>query len=353
MKSAPVFRIGRREIGPGHPVYLIAEMSANHHQDYEQAAALVRAAKEAGADAIKLQTYTPDTMTLNLRTSEFEIGAGTIWAGKNLHDLYGEAFTPWEWQPRLKALAESLGLDCFSTPFDATAVDFLEGMGVVAHKIASFELVDLPLIRRVAATGKPVIMSTGMGSLEEINEAVAAFRAAGGRELALLKCTSAYPSRAEDMNLRALPDLAARFDVVAGLSDHTLDLPVPVAAVALGACIIEKHFTLSRAQPGPDSAFSLEPAEFRAMADAVRTTEKALGRAVYELTPKEEASRIFRRSLFVVEDMRAGECFDACNVRCIRPGTGLRPRHLPEILGRRAVRDIARGTPLDWSLLDA
>ncbi len=352
MKSAPAFRIGRREIGPGHPVYLIAEMSANHHQDYQEAAALVRAAKEAGADAIKLQTYTPDTMTLNLRTPEFEIGAGTIWAGKNLHDLYGEAFTPWEWQPRLKALAESLGLDCFSTPFDATAVDFLEDMGVVAHKIASFELVDLPLIRRVAATGKPVIMSTGMGSLEEITEAVATFRAAGGRELALLKCTSAYPSRAEDMNLRALPDLAARFDVVAGLSDHTLDLPVPVAAVALGACIIEKHFTLSRAQSGPDSAFSLEPAEFRAMADAVRVTEKALGRVVYELTPKEEASRIFRRSLFVVEDIRAGDYFDSRNVRCIRPGTGLRPRHLSEILGRRASRDIPRGTPMSWSLLE-
>lgn len=351
MSHTPSFAIGSRRIGPGLPVYIIAEMSANHHQDYEQAAALVRAAKEAGADAIKLQTYTPDTMTLNLRTPEFLIGAGTLWQGQNLYELYGEAYTPWEWQPRLKDLAESLGLDCFSTPFDATAVDFLEAMSVPAHKIASFELVDLPLIRRVAATGKPVIMSTGMGSIEEIAEAVGAFRAAGGRDLALLKCTSAYPSRAEDMNLRTLPDLAERFGVVAGLSDHTLDLPVPVAAVALGACIIEKHFTLSRATPGPDSAFSLEPAEFRAMVEAVRTTEKALGRACYEVSAKEEASRVFRRSLFAVEDVRAGEVFDERNVRCIRPGTGLKPRHLPEVIGRVAARDIARGTPLTWDLV--
>lgn len=351
MSQSPTFTIGSRHIGPGHPVYIIAEMSANHHQDYEQAAALVRAAKEAGADAIKLQTYTADTMTLNLRTPEFRIGAGTIWEGKNLHELYGEAYTPWEWQPKLKELAESLGLDCFSTPFDASAVDFLEAMAVPAHKIASFELVDLPLIRRVAATGKPVIMSTGMGTLEEVGEAVAAFREAGGRELALLKCTSAYPSRAEDMNLLTLPDLAERFGVVAGLSDHTLDLPVPVAAVALGACIIEKHFTLSRNEPGPDSAFSLEPAEFRAMVDAVRTTEKALGRVSYAISTKEEASRIFRRSLFVVEDVRAGQPFDTRNVRCIRPGTGMKPRHLSEVLGGVATRDIPRGTPLAWDLV--
>jgi pseudaminic acid synthase len=353
MNSTPSFAIGGRPIGPGHPVYIIAEMSANHHHDYAQAAALVHAAKDAGADAIKLQTYTPDTMTLNLRTPEFQIGEGTIWAGKNLHELYGEAYTPWDWHPRIKALADELGLDCFSTPFDATAVDFLETLNVPAHKIASFELVDLPLIRRVAATGKPVIMSTGMGSLEEITEAVEAFRSAGGRDLALLKCTSAYPSLAEDMHLRTLPDLASRFGVVAGLSDHTLELPVPVTAVALGACIIEKHFTLSRSTPGPDSAFSLEPAEFRAMVDAVRSTEKALGRVSYTLSPKEEASRVFRRSLFVVEDLKAGQLFDETNVRCIRPGSGLRPRHLPEILGRRASRDIPRGTPVDWSLLAA
>ena len=345
------FAIAGRPIGPGHPVYVIAEMSANHNQDYEQAAAIVRAAKDAGADAIKLQTYTPDTMTLDLRTPVFQIGQGTIWEGKNLYELYGEACTPWDWQPRLKRLAESLGLHCFSTPFDASSVDFLEAMDVPAHKIASFELVDLPLVRRVARTGKPVIMSTGMGSLDEVVEAVNAFRDAGGKQLALLKCTSAYPSKPEDMNLRTIPDLATRFGLCAGLSDHTLDITVPVAAVALGACIIEKHFTLSRATPGPDSAFSLEPAEFRAMVDAVRTTERALGRVAYAMSPKEEASRIFRRSLFVVRDLRPGEVFSEDNVRCIRPGCGLLPRHLPEVLGRKASREIARGTPLDWNLV--
>ena len=345
------FTINGRAIGPGHPAYIIAEMSANHNQDYAQAAALVHAAKDAGADAIKLQTYTPDTMTLDLRTPLFQVGKGTIWEGRNLHELYAEASTPWEWQPRLKQLAESLGLDCFSTPFDFTAVDFLEAMNVPAHKIASFELVDLALIRRVAQTGKPVIMSTGMSSLAEIDEAVRTFREAGGAQLALLKCTSAYPSPPEDMNLRTIPHLAEAFGVVAGLSDHTLGIAVPVAAVALGACIIEKHFTISRATPGPDSAFSLEPAEFKALVDAVRDAEKALGRVNYELSAKEDASRVFRRSLFIVADVRAGEILTAENVRCIRPGYGLAPRHLPVVLGRKAARDLPRGTPLDWSLL--
>jgi N-acetylneuraminate synthase len=326
-------------------------MSANHHHDYAQAAALVRAAKDAGADAVKLQTYTPDTMTLRLDTEVFRIGAGTLWAGRNLHDLYGEACTPWEWQPALKRLAEELGLDCFSTPFDATAVDFLETMSVPAHKIASFELVDLPLIRRIAATGKPTILSTGMGSLEEISDALAAFREAGGRDIALLKCTSAYPARAEDMNLRTLADLSERFGVPVGLSDHTLAPTVPVVAVALGACIIEKHLTISRATPGPDSPFSLEPGEFREMVDAVRTAEKALGSVSYSASDKEQASRVFRRSLFVVEPMKAGEVFDERNVRCIRPGYGLLPKHLPEVLGRRAACDIPAGTPVAWDLL--
>ncbi len=347
----PTFSILGREIGPGRPVYIIAEMSANHNQDFTQAAAIVRAAKEAGADAIKLQTYTPDTMTLNLRTPDFIVGAGTIWAGRNLHELYGEACTPWDWQPRLKALAEELGLHCFSTPFDFSAVEFLEKMDVPAHKIASFELVDLPLIRRVAQTGKPTIMSTGMATLAEIDDAVRAFREAGGTQLALLKCTSAYPSPPEEMNLRTIPHLAQAFGVVAGLSDHTMDVAVPVAAVALGACIVEKHFTLSRDVAGPDSAFSLEPAEFRAMVQAVRATEGALGRVNYEMATKEKASRVFRRSLFVVEDVKAGEEFTALNVRCIRPGYGLLPKNLPEVLGRKASRDIARGTPVQWELV--
>jgi pseudaminic acid synthase len=345
------FDINGRTIGADSPAYIIAELSANHHHDFDQAVAIVRAAKESGADAIKLQTYTPDTMTINERSPVFQIGKGTIWEGKNLHDLYGEAYTPWEWQPKLKQVANELGLDCFSTPFDFSAVDFLEAMDVPAHKIASFELVDLPLIRRIAQTGKPVIMSTGMSSLADIDEAVRAFRGAGGKQLALLKCTSAYPSPAAEMNLRTIPHLAAAFQVPAGLSDHTLDLAVPVAAVALGACIIEKHFTLSRATPGPDSAFSLEPQEFHAMVVAVRTAEQALGRVQYDLSEKEQSSLVFRRSLFVVEDVKKGEAFTDKNVRCIRPGYGLHSRHLDVVLGRRAVHDVKRGTPMAWNLL--
>lgn len=348
---SPSITIQGRKIGPGEPVFIIAEMSANHHHDFDQALAILRAAKEAGADAIKLQTYTPDTMTLNVRTPVFQIGAGTLWAGKNLHDLYGEACTPWDWQPRLKAAADELGLICFSTPFDATSVDFLEAMQVPAHKIASFELVDLPLIRRVARTGKPVIMSTGMGSLEEIDEAVRAFREAGGTQLALLKCTSAYPAPAADMNLKTIPHLGEAFGVPAGLSDHTLGITVPVAATVLGACIIEKHFTLSRATPGPDSAFSLEPAEFKAMVEAVRTAGQAVGRVAYEVSAKEQASRVFRRSLFIVEDVPAGAVLTEHNVRCIRPGMGMHPRHLPVVLGRKAAKPLARGTPLAWDLI--
>ena len=348
--NAP-FSINGRIIGPEAPTYVIAEMSANHNHDFAQAVALIKAAAEAGADAIKLQTYTADTMTLNERTPLFQIGKGTIWEGRNLHDLYGEAFTPWDWQPKIKQAANDLGLDCFSTPFDFTAVDFLEQMNVPAHKIASFEIVDLPLIRRVAKTGKPVIMSTGMASLAEIDDAVRAFRTAGGTQLALLKCTSAYPSPAADMNLRTIPHLSESFGVPAGLSDHTLGISVPVAAVALGACIIEKHFTLSRATPGPDSAFSLEPAEFKAMVDALRTTEQALGRVSYDLLDNEKASRVFRRSLFVVADMAAGDVFSEKNVRSIRPGHGLPPKYVDVVLGRKAAASIARGTPLDWPLI--
>lgn len=344
-------QINGREIGTGQPAYIIAEMSANHNRDFDHAVAIVRAAKTAGADAIKLQTYTPETMTVNVRTPIFQIGKGTIWEGRNLFDLYGEAHTPWEWQPKLKRVAEELGMDCFSTPFDRSAVEFLEKMEVPAHKIASFELVDLPLIRDVARTGKPAIMSTGMGSLEEIDEAVRAFREAGGTQLALLKCTSAYPSSPGEMNLRTIAHLGEAFGVPAGISDHTLGIAVPVAAVAIGACIIEKHFTLSRSTPGPDSAFSLEPDEFKAMVDAVRTTEAALGKVNYNISPKEEASRVFRRSLFIVENLKAGEVLSDKNVRCIRPGHGLHPRHLSVILGRKASRDVTRGTPLSWDLV--
>jgi len=345
------FEIGRRAIGPGRSVYVIAELSANHGQSFEQAVRLVRAAKEAGADAVKLQTYTADTITINSDRPEFRVGGGTLWDGRTLHDLYGEAYTPWEWQPKLKALADELGLDLFSTPFDPTAVEFLERMDVPAYKVASFELVDLPLIERIARTGKPMILSTGMATLAEIAEAVDAARRGGAVGLALLKCSSAYPAPPEAMNLRTIPHLAEAFGVPAGLSDHTLGIAVPVAAVALGACIIEKHFTLSRDEPGPDSAFSLEPAEFRAMVEGVHTAERALGAIHYGLSGQDEASRTFRRSLFVVEDVQAGEPFTERNVRSIRPGHGLPPKLLGEVLGRRAAQDLARGTPLHWGLI--
>ncbi|MCB1182659.1 pseudaminic acid synthase [bacterium] len=347
---APV-RLGDREVGPGRPVFVVAELSANHGHDYDTARRLVEAAARAGADAVKVQTYTPDTLTIACDRPEFRIGTGTQWEGRTLHDLYAEAHMPWDWQPRLMAAAAELGVPLFSTPFDEKAVDFLEDMGVACHKIASFELVDLPLIRKAAATGKPLIMSTGMASADEVAEAVATARAAGAGGLVLLKCTSAYPATPDSMNLRTIGDLAARFGVPAGLSDHTLGIAVPVAAVALGACMVEKHITLRRADGGPDAAFSLEPDEFGAMVQAVRVAEQALGEVRYGVGVSEEASRVFRRSLFVVADVAAGEELTTENVRAIRPGYGLHTRHLDEVLGRRASRDIARGTPLGWELV--
>lgn len=344
-------QIGNRRIGPGEPMYIVAEMSANHNQNFEQAVKILEAAKDAGADAVKLQTYTPDTMTIDCDNEYFRIGKGTIWEGRILYNLYGEAYTPWEWQPKLKEIASDLGLDLFSTPFDPTAVDFLEEMEVPAYKVASFEIVDLPLLRRIAQTGKPIIMSTGMATLAEIDEAVRTIREAGGSQLALLKCTSAYPAPPEEMNLRTIPHMAEAFHVPVGLSDHTLGIAVPVAAVVLGACIVEKHLTISRQISGPDSAFSLEPHEFKAMVEAIRTVEKALGKVQYEVGEREAASRVFRRSLFVVQDVKAGEIFTNENVRSIRPGYGLHPRELPKVLGRRAARDIRRGTPLSWELI--
>jgi N-acetylneuraminate synthase len=343
--------INGRAIGPGQPVYLVAELSANHRQDFDRAVALVHAAKEAGADAVKLQTYTPDTLTIDCDNEYFRIGAGTLWEGQTLYQLYRQAYTPWEWHPRLKEAAQSLGLAWFSTPFDASAAAFLEELAAPAYKVASFEVVDLPLLRCIAATGKPVIMSTGMAGLGEIAEAVEALRLGGCRELALLKCTSAYPAAPADMHLRTIPHLAQAFDAPVGLSDHTLGFEVAVAAVALGACLVEKHLTLSRSDPGPDAAFSLEPQEFKAMADAIRQVEQALGQVRYEATPREEASRMFRRSLFVVRDMQAGEAFTPETVRAIRPAHGLHPRYYDLVLGRRAAVNIARGTPLSWGLI--
>jgi len=345
------FRIGARNIGADNPVYVVAELSANHNQSFDQAISIIQAAKDAGADAVKLQTYTADTITISSDRECFRIRGGTLWDGRTLHDLYAEAYTPWEWQPRLKAVAAELGLDLFSSAFDVSAVDFLEQMDVPAHKVASFELVDIPLIRKMASTRRPLIMSTGMATLEEIEEAIQAAREAGATQIALLKCTSAYPSPPEDMNLRTIPELVRKFGLPVGLSDHSLGIAVPVAAVALGACIVEKHITLSRSMTGPDSAFSLEPHEFKAMVDAIRCAEKALGGVCFGVSDREAVSRAFRRSLFVVQEVKRGEVFTEQNVRSIRPGQGLHTRHLCDVLGKRAARDIERGTPLSWDLV--
>ena len=344
-------QIGETIVGPGAPVYIVAELSANHNQNFDHAGRIIHSAKDAGADAVKLQTYTADTITISSDKEYFRIKGGTLWDGRNLHELYRQAFTPWEWQPKLKKIADDLGLQLFSSAFDDSAVDFLEQMKVPAHKVASFELVDIGLIQKMARTGKPLIMSTGMASAEEIAEAVTAARAAGASQIALLKCTSAYPATPEEANLATIPELARRFECPAGLSDHTMGIAVPVAAVALGACIIEKHLCLRRADGGPDGAFSLEPEEFKAMVDAVRTAEKALGSPQFAPGERESNSLRFRRSLFVVEDVKQGELFTQKNVRSIRPFDGLHPRHLNEVLGRRAASDIERGTPLSWNLV--
>jgi pseudaminic acid synthase len=343
--------INRRSIEPGSKTYIIAELSANHNQSFEQAVSLVKAAKKAGADSVKLQTYTPDTITIRSNSSLFSHDEGSLWAGKSLYELYSEAYMPWEWYPKLKDVANDLNMDLFSTAFDPTAVEFLEEMNVPVHKVASFEIVDIPLIEKMASTGKPLIISTGMANLGEIEEAVQAARNAGAEELALLKCTSAYPATPEEMNLRTIPHLAEAFGVPVGLSDHTLGIEVPIAAVTLGACIVEKHFTLSRSVPGPDSVFSLEPHEFKAMVDAIRIAEKALGKVHYGVNEQEAKSRVFRRSLFVVRNVKAGEVFTEENVRSIRPGHGLHPRHLSQILGCHATADVERGTPLRWDMI--
>jgi len=340
--------LGGRRVGEDASVFIVAELSANHNQSFEDAVLIIDAASRAGADAIKLQTYTPDSLTLRSQAPAFRIRGGN-WDGRLLHELYAEACTPYEWHEGLFDYARDLGLVAFSSPFDADAVDLLEDLEVPAHKVASFEVIDMPLLRRIGATGKPVIMSTGMASLDEISEALAALDDAGSGPVVLLKCTSGYPAPPEEMNLRTIPDLRQRFGMPVGLSDHSLAATVPVAAVALGACVIEKHMTLSRAEPGPDSGFSLEPHEFADMVAAVRDAEQALGGVSYGPTASEFSSYKLRRSLFVVLDVRCGEQLTARNVRSIRPGLGLHPRHLDDVIGCRAARDLPVGTPLAWS----
>jgi len=344
-------KIDGRTIGAGQPPYVIAELSGNHNGEIARALKLIDAAKEAGTDAVKLQTYTADTITIDHDGPGFRIEGG-LWDGRSLHELYQEAHTPWEWHATLFEHAKDIGITIFSSPFDSTAIDYLEGLDAPAYKIASFEAVDLPLIRYAAKTGKPLIISTGMCTPEETSEAVEAARVEGGGGLALLHCVSAYPAPADEANLRSIPELASRHGVPAGLSDHTLGTAVAIAAVAQGACIIEKHVTLARADGGPDAAFSLEPGELKILVEDCRTAWAALGTPRKVPEQSEKANIQFRRSLYAVADIKAGDVLTERNVRSIRPGYGLAPKLLPEILGRTARSDIARGTPLDLSLLN-
>jgi pseudaminic acid synthase len=345
-----MIKIKDKTIGEDFPTYIIAEMSANHAGSLERAKDIIRAAKACGADCVKLQTYTPDTMTIDCNNEFFQIEKGT-WKGENLYSLYGKAYTPWEWHRSLKEEADRIGIDFFSTPFDKTSVDFLENLGVEFYKIASFELVDIPLIEYVASKGKPIIMSTGMGTLAEIEEAVNAVRAKGNNQLVLLKCSSAYPAIPDNMNLKTMKNMSETFDVPVGLSDHSKGAVGAITAVALGACVIEKHFCISREIENPDASFSMEPDEFKAMVEDIRTAERAIGNVSYKVTEEEKNNIAFRRSIFVVEDVKKGEKLTENNTRIIRPAYGLSPKYYSDIINRVAVCDIKRGTPLKLDLI--
>jgi pseudaminic acid synthase len=339
-------------IGNGNPPFIIAEMSGNHNQSLERALEIVKAAAKAGAHALKLQTYTADTITLDVEDGEFYISdSDNLWQGRSLHKLYQQAYTPWEWHKPIFDRCRELGLICFSTPFDETAVDFLETLHVPAYKIASFENIHIPLIRKVAATGKPMIISTGMASIAELDEAVSAAKEAGCSQLVLLKCTSTYPATPESTNILTIPHLRDMFGVQVGLSDHTMGIGVAVASVALGATIIEKHFTLSRADGGVDSSFSLEPDELKSLVVETERAWQALGKISYGPTEKEKVSMQFRRSLYVANDMKTGELFTPENLRIVRPGLGLPPKYFELLLGRKVKRDVIKGTPVSWDLL--
>lgn len=343
-------KIKNRELGGNSPAYIIAEMSANHAGSIDNAKKIIHAAKRAGADCIKLQTYTPDTLTIDCDNEYFQIRAG-IWESENLYHLYSKAYTPWEWHAELKKEAENIGIDFFSTPFDNSSVDFLEEIGIEFYKIASFELIDIPLVEYVASKGKPIIMSTGMASLAEIDEAVQAVRRMGNEQLALLRCASAYPAITDEMNLRTMQNMAEVFNVPVGLSDHSMGSVGAVTAVALGAKIIEKHFCLDREIENPDAVFSMNPDEFERMVSDIRQAEKAIGRVRYGVTEQEESNIVFRRSVFCVKDIKKGEKITEENVRIIRPGYGLKPKFYPQILGQVALRDIERGTPMSFEMI--
>lgn len=345
-------KIANNEIGANQPTFIIAELSANHMNDFDVAVKTIKAMKEAGADAVKFQTYTPDTITIDCDNEYFQIKQGTIWDGQVLYDLYEDAYMPWEWQPELKKIAEDLGLIAFSSPFDKTSVDFLEEMDVPAYKIASYEITDIPLIEYVASKGKPIIISTGIASLEDIELAIQTCLDAGNDQIAILKCTSSYPSPFDEINLNTIPALEEKFDVVVGLSDHTMGSEVAIAGVSLGAKIVEKHFVLDRSMDTPDSEFSMEPQEFKHMIDAIRNVEKALGSDNFELTEKMIINQDFSRSLFVVKDMKKGEIITEDNVRSIRPGFGLHPKYLKEILGKKVNKDLKKGIPFDLAFID-
>lgn len=342
--------LGNRFLGEDMPAYIIAEMSANHAGSKERAKEIIHAAKEAGADCVKIQTYTPDTITMNCNNHYFHIDNGT-WEGENLYHLYEKAYTPWEWQAELKQEADKVGIDFLSTPFDTTAVDFLEDIGVDCYKIASFEVVDIPLIRYVASKGKPMIMSTGMATLSEIEAAVNAIRETGNQQIALLKCASAYPAITDEMNLATMKNMRETFDVVVGLSDHSMGSVGAVTAVALGAKIIEKHFCLSREIENPDSSFSMEPDEFAQMVRDIRQAETAIGKVNYGPTEQEKNSVIFRKSIFVTENIKKGDMISENNIRVIRPGYGIKPKYFDEVLGQVALVDIERGTPLQFDMI--
>lgn len=343
-------KIKNRLIGDGYPTYIIAEMSGNHAGSIDRAKEIIHMAKECGADCVKLQTYTPDTITINCDNEYFHINKGT-WNGENLYQLYGKAYTPWEWQSELKELADKIGIDFLSTPFDNTAVDFLEEIGVEFYKIASFELVDIPLIKYVAAKGKPIIMSTGMGSIGEIEEAVQAVYSECNENLILLKCSSAYPAIPADMNLKTIKNMSDAFNVPVGFSDHSMGSIGAVTAVALGACVIEKHVCMSREDKNPDSSFSMEPNELRQLVEDIRAAERAIGIVNYDVSEKERENRTFRKSIFVTKDVQVGDILTSDNIKVIRPGYGMKPKHYNELLGKVVSRDIKRGTPLTWNMI--